>query len=80
MNIKEVIKEYLRKEILDANTIENLTSTSSLQEEGLIDSITTLQLVDFLEKEFNIEFQAHEVNKDNLDTLERIEIFIKSKV
>lgn len=79
MDIKETIKNYLTNEILSPNEAGSLTSTTPLISSGLVDSITTLQLVDFIEKEFKIEFQAHEVDRDNLDTLEAIEAFVKSK-
>lgn len=46
---------------------------------GIVDSITTLQLVEFIETEFNIEFDAHEVDRDNLDTLILIENFVERK-
>ena len=45
----------------------------------LIDSISTLLLVEFLEKSFGISFQPHEVNNDNLDTLAAIAAFVERK-
>lgn len=79
MKIKETLKTYLAQNILSEIEAESLTNSSPLISSGLVDSITTLQLVDFIEREFNIEFQAHEVDRDNLDTLEKIEGFVKSK-
>jgi acyl carrier protein len=46
---------------------------------GLIDSISALELVDFLEKNFGFEFEPHEVDKDNLDSLDRIIAFVTAK-
>jgi len=46
---------------------------------GIIDSISTLKLVTFLEEEFDIQVQANEMNSDNLDTLEEITSFVLSK-
>ena len=46
---------------------------------GIIDSISALELVEFLEKTFHFEFQPHEVDQENLDTITRIEAFVKTK-
>ena len=46
---------------------------------GVIDSISTLKLVTFLEEEFEIQVQANEMNADNLDTLTEITSFVISK-
>jgi acyl carrier protein len=80
MNIKETVRTYLVDELISGARNEDITNDTALLGSGLIDSISTLQLVDFLEKEFGIEFQAHEVDRDNLDTLLAIEAFVKSKL
>lgn len=77
-DIKRIVKEYIEDEFIRDNAVA-IYENSGLLSEGYIDSITTLQLVDFLEKTFNIEFEAHEVDRDNLDTLVHIEAFVKSK-
>jgi acyl carrier protein len=35
--------------------------------------------VDFLEKEFGIEFEAHEVDQENINTLGKIVAFVEAK-
>jgi acyl carrier protein len=39
-----------------------------------------MQLIAFLEKEFHFEFQAHEVDRDNLDSIEIIAQFVLSRI
>ena len=46
---------------------------------GLIDSVSTLELVDQIERTFNLEFAPHEVDRDNLDTAEKIAAFVATK-
>ena len=47
---------------------------------GVLDSIASLKLVGFLEQEYGIEVQSHEVDIDNLDTLALIADLVQSKL
>lgn len=76
--IKSIIKKFILNE-LSPHYADELTDDLKLISDGLIDSISALQLVDFIETQFNIEFEAHEVDRDNLDTLSDIERFIITK-
>ena len=78
--IKLIVKDYIVKHFLRNKQVETITDTTPLISGGLIDSISTMQLVSFLEKEFNIEFQPHEVDKDNFDSIEIIADFISKKL
>lgn len=79
MEIKKRLKDYLVQNVLDQKEAGQLSDTTTLISSGIVDSITTLQLVEFIETEFNIEFEAHEVDRDNLDTLILIENFVERK-
>jgi acyl carrier protein len=46
-----------------------LQDNDSLSETGVIDSITLLQLVDFLESTYNIEIPVEMITPENFDTL-----------
>ena len=46
-----------------------LRDNDSLSETGVIDSITLLQLVDFLENHYNIEIPVEMITPENFDTL-----------
>ena len=74
--MKELILEYVKKELVKGTDIDEKTPLIS---SSMIDSISTLQLVDFLEKNFSIEFLPHEVDRDNLDTVEKMISFLSSK-
>ena len=58
--------EYLKSNF-NLENIE-LTGETKLISSGIIDSINTLKLVDFIEDSFEIELEASEVSRDNLDT------------
>ena len=78
-DIKIKIKEYIIGRYLK-NASADLTDTTPLISGGIIDSISTMQLIAFLEKEFHFEFQAYEVDRDNLDSIEIIAKFVLSKI
>lgn len=76
--IKDQVREYIVKEYLSGDDQE-LNDDTQLLTSGIIDSISALQLVEFLEKTFGFEFEAHEVDQENIDTIDLIEAFVKSK-
>lgn len=52
---------------------------SSLLDEGIIDSTGILELVAFLEKEFDIRIEDQEMIPENLDAIHSIAAFVQSK-
>ena len=78
-DIQTNVKTYILNEFLpDANPAE-LTPTTPLIAGGILDSLATVRLVTFLEQEYDIGVEAHEVNADNLDTLVKIAELVKRK-
>ena len=72
------IQHFIRENYL-ANPNEKLDDSTPLLSSGIIDSISALELVDFLEETFGVEFQPHEVDQDNLNTISLIQKFIAKK-
>lgn len=62
------ILEFLKTQGL-LNEKVSLQENNSLSETGVIDSITLLQLVDFLESKYNIEIPVEMLTPENFDTL-----------
>ncbi|MBL0330604.1 MAG: acyl carrier protein [Bacteroidetes bacterium] len=78
--IKETVKTFVKMRFLKNAEDKELTYSTTLISGGLIDSILTMQLVVFLEQTYHFEFQAHEVDKDNLDTIDIISAFVVKKL
>lgn len=78
--IKETVKTFVKMRFLKNAEDKELTYSTPLISGGLIDSILTMQLVVFLEQTYHFEFQAHEVDKDNLDTIDIISAFVVKKL
>ncbi len=80
MEIKEKIFELLIREFIGEENRSELNEQTPLLSSGILDSISTLKLVDDLEKLFNIKFLPHEVDRDNLDDILKISNFIAVKI
>jgi acyl carrier protein len=77
--IKGPIKDFIMSEFLPSEDPNELTDSTPLISGGILDSIATLKLVMFMEERFGITFQAHEVNRELLDTLADIARLVASK-
>lgn len=77
--IKKTIKEYILEEFLPGENPEELIDTTPLITGGILDSITTMKLVVFLEERFKIELQAHETGMDYFNTIADISKLVQSK-
>jgi acyl carrier protein len=73
------IKDYILREFLPGESPDELTETTPLISGGILDSIATLKLVMHVEEKYGITLEPHEVDKENLDTLELITALLQSK-
>lgn len=60
-------------------SFERVEVNDSLWQEGVLDSITIVELAVEIENEFNIEIPFDEIIEDNFETVALIMEFIKSK-
>jgi len=51
----------------------------SFLEKGIIDSTGVLELVGFIEETFNIKIEDEELIPENLDSLDKLNLYIKKK-
>ena len=78
--IKQEIKEFILAEFLPGESPDELTDSTPLISGGVLDSIATLKLVMHVEDKYGVGFEPHEVDKENLDTLDLIARLIRSKL
>lgn len=76
---KAAIKDYLMDEFLPGEDPDELEDSTPLITSGILDSISTVQLVAFLEERFGVEFQAHEMNADYLGSIAQIAQTVEAK-
>ena len=78
-DVKSIVKQFILKEFLPGEDPAELTDATPLISGGVLDSIATLKLVLFVEEHFDITLEAHEVNREHLDTMTDIERLILRK-
>lgn len=77
--ITATTKAYILSEFLPGESPESLENTTPLITSGILDSIGTVKLVSFLEEQYGIELEAHEMGVDLLNTLDDIAALVISK-
>ena len=77
--IKDAVRQFILREFLAGEDPEALSEETPLITGGILDSITTLKLVTFLEDHFSITIEAHEAGIDHLDSIKRIAAFVTRK-
>ncbi len=78
-DICKAVHTYILDEFLPGERPEELTSETPLITGGILDSISTLKLVAFLEDRFGITVEAHEAGVENLDTVRQIGRLVAEK-
>ncbi len=77
--LKQAIQNYIIQEFLPGENPDNVTDDLPLISIGILDSIATLKLVLFIEERFGITLEAHETDKENMDTLAQMVATIEAK-
>jgi acyl carrier protein len=78
-SIKDQVRAFLLEEFLPNENPDELTDDLPLISGRILDSFATIKVVSYLERTFGIEFAAHEVNVQNLDSIDQIARFVQSK-
>jgi len=77
--IKETVRQFILANFLQGEDPSNLTDETELKESGILDSLSTLKLVSFLEDTFKVEFEANDLDAGNLASVASIEKLVRSK-
>lgn len=76
--IKTRVREFIRTNFLFDNK-RVLGDDESLLGSGTVDSTGILELISFLEENFNVKFKDQELVADNFDSITKIASFVGSK-
>ena len=75
-NYRKILRTFVEKNFYIK---DSFTDNDSFFEHGIIDSTGVLELVAFIEKTFEIEVDDEEVIPENLDCVDSLTNFIKTK-
>jgi acyl carrier protein len=77
--VKEQIRQYILANYLVGESPQNLKDDTPLMTGHVLDSMATLGLVAFIEKEYGIELEAHEVGVEHFDRIADIADLVARK-
>jgi len=78
--VTDETRSFILREFLPGEDPAALTETTALLSSGILDSISTVKLVGFLEDTYGVEFAAHEISEDHLDSLQRVAALVVGKL
>ncbi len=78
-DVRDTVHEFIRKNFVfdDTKTIDGHTS---LLGTGIIDSTGILELIGFLETNYNVKFHDAELIGENFDSIDKITAFLGAKL
>jgi acyl carrier protein len=79
MDIQQQIKQFIIENFLFAEDGYELGNDTSFMDEGIVDSMGTLELILFIEETFQITVEDDEIEPDNLDSVKNLCQFITRK-
>jgi acyl carrier protein len=78
-NIRQQVRQFILETCLPGEDPKNLTDETELKESGILDSVSTLKLVTYLETTFGVELEASDLGAANLSTITSIERLVTAK-
>ena len=78
-NVKDAIRQFILRKYLPGESADNLRDETALRTSGILDSLATIGVVNFIEKEFGVEIEAHETDVDSFDTIQDMAALVDRK-
>lgn len=77
--IRDKVRAFIVENFLFGND-QGLNDDISFLDEGIIDSTGILELVSFLEEEFDISVEDDEILPENLDSITNVVTYLERKI
>jgi acyl carrier protein len=77
--IETPIREFIASSLLYSSEGFKYADDASLLREGIIDSLGVVELVEFLQKQFNLKIEQQEVRPENFDSVAKLAAFVRRK-
>lgn len=78
MDIKSEINSFIVKNILANQSIEDFSMNLDLIEMGILDSISIVNLINFIDEKLGIKLDLSEVTPENFKTIDTIAQFLSN--
>ncbi|MBV6392063.1 MAG: hypothetical protein KPEEDBHJ_01280 [Anaerolineales bacterium] len=77
--IENKIRKFLSENFILSEQADQLSPSDSFLEKGIIDSTGILELVFFVEDQFNVQIDTAEVLPENFDSIQNLSAYIRRK-
>ena len=77
--MRSVLRTFILENYLFTDDASALNDDDSFLDNGILDSMGVLELMSFLEDDLSIPIASNEVVPDNLDSINKVLAFIKTK-
>jgi acyl carrier protein len=78
-SVRDVLRGFIIDSFLPSSGLEAFEDGDSFMERGILDSTGVLELLEFIEENFDIAVDDEEIIPDNLDSLSKLTSFIQKK-
>ena len=78
-DVKDAIRHFIIATYLPGESPDNLKDETPLRTSGVLDSMSTLGLVSFVEETFGVTLEAHETGIEYFDRIEDIAALVQRK-
>ena len=79
MDSRETVRNYIIENFLFGDTTPLRDDKMSLLDEGIIDSVGVMELVAFLEQDFELAVEDEDLIPENLDSVDNLVAYIARK-
>lgn len=75
--VEELIRDFIAKKILFSDAGYPHRDDASFLQEGIIDSLGVMELVEFVQETFAVRVEQSEVTPENFDSVARLAAFVR---
>ena len=79
MSTEAKVRGYILDNFLFTDDESALSNSDSFLEKGLVDSTGILEIIAFIEDDFNLTVEDEEMVPENLDSVDSLLVFIEKK-
>ncbi len=80
LQVEQPIRDFIARNLLFSDTGFNYPDDASFLQEGIVDSLAVMELVEFSQKTFGFKVELPEVTRDNFDSVVKLSAFVRRKL
>ena len=78
-DVKETIRQFILSSHLPGESPDNLKDDTPLQTSGILDSLATLGLIQFVQEQFHVELDIYDTSVERFDRIQDIAASVARK-